>query len=147
MVVWHYRCRIIPQINCQPQAVDSLVGKFIQIFFGVIINVIGKLVNEKRRTIGRTEKTAGDTVLHKWFSAAIFRHDGFAFGRAYQIFNKINTSAYTVGVSGSQNGFIRISFNFKFYSWSNRTSNRGYWKSLFYSCFRKTKSTSCKICG
>ena len=47
-----------PEYDCQPQSVDSLPGKAVQIFFRIIVDFIHQFVAVERRTLDRAEETA-----------------------------------------------------------------------------------------
>ena len=66
--------------------------QFIQIPFRIIINVIGKFIDHKRRTVSRTEETAGNTVFDKWFSAP-------GAVTPCMIFQKIYTVTEAIGIA------------------------------------------------
>ena len=80
------------------------MGKFVEIFFRIIVHIIGQLVNEERGTVSRSEETAGNAVLDKGLFADMLRHDGFAFGGAEQIFKSVNGAACAFGIGGAQTG-------------------------------------------
>ena len=109
------RGRQIPEIHGQPQAVDAFMRQFVEIFFRIVIHVIGQFVDEKRRTVGRTEETAGNTVSDKRFASPASGSNGRPFRFTDPVFQKINGAAQTVRIRRLHRCSFRRGTDFVFF--------------------------------
>ena len=93
--------RHFKKVHGQPQTVDPFVGKFVQILIGIIILIVHQLIDKKRRTHCRPEKTAGNTDLHPGRTLPIPQRTEFSGFFPDTVLKEINGTAHAVGIGSS----------------------------------------------
>ena len=86
------------KIHGKPKTVHAFMRQLVQVFPGIIVDVVRQFIDEKRRPIGRPEKTAGNAVFHKGPAFPFARGKGGAFRLADPIFQKIDSATHSGGI-------------------------------------------------